>query len=111
MNDTYPAPKSGRSSPKVVVRNETPEFGNTRDEFEERIFRTADHFNVIRYGVPAGSECATVATFPEAMALAHNNPRVLVYVVSTTLGHAFCMGRKDYNRYAEIWLSMSNRKS
>jgi hypothetical protein len=108
MKEHYPLPKTNQPL-TLAASNREPEFGATREEFEERLFRTADHFNIVRFGTHNGSEIKTVRNFAEAIYWAHNNPRVLIYVV-TLSGNAFCMSRKDYNRYAEIWLSMRKQR-
>ena len=107
-HNTYPAPKPRRvKQPKLTVINyeRQPEFGNSVQEWEERIFKRVSHFNVIKFGVPGGSQCATIAAFPQALALAHGNKRMLIYCVDTE-GRAFCMSWKDYEKFAEMWLSL-----
>ena len=111
-NNTYPAPKPRRvKQPKLTVINyeRQPEFGNTLEEWEERIFRAAAFFGVVRYGVPAGSECVTVDSYPKALHLAYGQDRYLVYAV-TLAGRAFCIPRSEYQKYARIWLSMTDRQ-
>lgn len=106
----YPSTQPRRKKPQLtLVPAREPEFGNTQQEWEERIFRAANHFNVIRYGVPAGSECATVKTYPEAIHLAYDNPRALIYAV-TLAGHAFCIPRKEYEKYSAVWLEIAGKK-
>ena len=104
MRDHYPPPHQSKR-PHLATSQREPEFGTTVDEWEERIFRVASHFNVVRYGTHNGSEVATVATFPKALALAGNNARALIYAV-TYEGRAFCIPSKAYQHYAEIWLSL-----
>ncbi len=107
MNNTYPTPKPRvRVRLKVAASNDAPEFGATREQYEERIFRAAMCFNVVRFGTHNGSEIATTNSYPKALALAHGNPRALIYVVASD-GSAFCMPSKDYLKYAEIHLGMS----
>ena len=113
MKTPYPQPKSPSqrlSHLRLAVSNREPEYGRTREEFEERVFRCASHFNVVRYGTFNGSEIATVKSFPVALAVAHDNPRMLVYAVSSE-GLAFCIPKKDYGKYAEIWLSMAEKRA
>jgi len=105
MKETYPAPKAGRTRHLSVVASNaarTAEYGDSLAAFEERIFRGAICFNVVRFGVPAGSECQTTDSFPRALWLAHQQPRTLIYVVSSD-GRAFCMSHKDYGKFALIW--------
>ena len=109
MNDTYPKPKlpSQRLSHlRLAASNREPEFGATREVFEERVFRCATHFNVVRYGTHNGSEIKTVKTFSEAIYNAYGNPRALIYAV-TNDGRAFCIPKTQYGKYAEVWLSMA----
>lgn len=102
--DTYPPPGFNPRL-RLASVNETPEFGATREQWEERIFRIADHFNVVRHNPGGGSDIATVKTFTEALFLAHNKERHLVYVV-TLNGDAFCMPPKDYAKFADMTLKM-----
>lgn len=109
MTDSYPHPKP-RAKPKHLrLASTTPlsEFGNSREEFEERIFRSAFCFNVVRFGSHNGSEIATVTRFPQALALAQGNKRVLIYCVNSA-GNAFCIPWKEYPKYAELWLSRNS---
>ena len=111
MKTTYPQPKSlsqRLSHLRLAASNREPEFGASREAFEERIFRCASHFNVVRFGTHNGSEIKTVKTFSEAVYNAYGNPRALVYAI-TINGDAFCIPRKEWNHYAEVWMSM--RKS
>lgn len=107
MKETYPAPKAGRTRHLSVVANNAykGEFGNSLAEFEERIFRGAICFNVVRFGTHNGSECQTTDSFPRALYLAHQQTRTLIYVVSSD-GRAFCMSHKDYGKFATLWLGM-----
>lgn len=107
MTDYYPPPAQ-RKRPKhlsLAASNPAPlnEFGATIEEREERIFRSALYFSIIRFGVPNGSECATTNTFPKALALASGNDRTLIYCVNSE-GTSFCVPKKDYPKYAELWL-------
>lgn len=101
MKETYPVP--GKRPHLTLVP--TGEYGNTLDEFEEKIFREADHFNVVRFGTHNGSEIKTVKSFAEAVYIASNDPRILIYAVALS-GRAFCLARKDFGKFAEIWLEM-----
>ena len=108
MKTIYPQPKSPSqrlSHLRLAASNREPEFGATREVFEERAFRTATHFNVVRFGTHNGSEIATVKSFAVAVYLAHDNPRMLIYAVSSE-GQAFCIPKKDYGKYAQIWMGM-----
>jgi hypothetical protein len=108
MKTTYPQPKSPSqrlTHLRLAASNREPEFGATREAFEERVFRTASHFNIVKYGTFNGSEIATVKSFAVAVYLAHENPRMLIYAV-TDDGRAFCIPKKDYEKFAEIWLGM-----
>lgn len=109
--NTYPTPKRKRQPKLTLVNYERqPEFGASVQEWEERIFRAAAYFSIVRYGVPAGSECATTDTYPRALHLAYGNPRALIYAV-TLAGRAFCIPRSEYSKYAALWLSMASRHS
>ena len=107
MPNSYPHPKP-RAKPKHLrLASTTPlnEFGNSREEFEERIFRSVSYFNVIRFGTHNGSEIKTVMAFPEALAAVGNNPRALIYAVNSA-GDAFCIPKSSYLYYSEVWLGM-----
>ena len=109
MKNTYPQSKSPSqrlSHLRLAASNREPEYGATREEFEERVFRVASHFNIMRFGTHNGSEIKTVKSFAVAVYLAHNNPRMLIYAV-TDEGQAFCIPKKDYGKYAQLWLSMN----
>lgn len=110
--ETYPKPRgNARPKPKLtlVPNTDNPEFGVTREAYEEQVFRRADHFNVVRYNSHNGSEITTVKSFPHALHLAHGKPRHLIYAVVSHTSEAFCISPKEYNRYAEIWLSLPRR--
>ena len=97
----YPPP---RRALNPVPRPASHEIG-TWEEYEEQLFRAYSHFNVVRFGRYEGGEVCTVKTFPEALYIAHENPRSLIYVVSDT-GAAFCMDRKDREKFAKIWMAI-----
>ena len=108
MNEAYPVSKRGsRKQPPAPIVQPFDEncFEGTLADWEERVFRSASHFTVVRYGVATGSERVTVDTFQYALALAGNNPRALVYAV-TGSGRTFCVPRKEWLKYYEIWLEM-----
>lgn len=109
--ETYPTPGQTPGRPRLVFNNENPEFGATRDQLEERIFRQAHHYNVVRFRPGGGSDITTVDSFPLALWIAHlkDGPRYLLYVV-TERGEAFCMSHKDYAKYAELYLQMRKEK-
>lgn len=90
---------------KVVIDNANPEYGQNRAEWEEHVFRRADHFNVVRFNAGGGSEIATVKNFVEALFLAHGKERHLIYVAALN-GDAFCMSPNEYERFAQITLEM-----
>ena len=96
----YPSPRSHRKPP--------PDPGyeiGTYDQYEERLFREWHHFNVVRFDYLEGGEVCTVKTFPEALYIAHQESRALIYVVTET-GAAFCMDRKDREKYGRIWMEI-----
>ena len=101
MLESYPLPTQ---HPKLrLVRDADPEFGETQQHFEEQIFKEAAYFNIVRFGTHNGSESATTDKFPVALALAHQKPRTLLYVVAAS-GRAFCMSRHDFPKFAQLWL-------
>ena len=100
-NTRYPPPGRPQRTPRTEPTREI----ETWDQYEERLFRNVDYFNVVRFGHYEGGEVCTVKTFPEALYIAHENPRSLIYVV-TAAGHAFCMDRKDREKYGRIWLEI-----
>ena len=100
--ETYPEP---RTHLKLASSGGTSEhdFSGTLEDWEERIFRNAHHFNVVRFGHVEGGECCTTPDFAEAIYIAHSNPRSVLYAV-TLAGRAFCMAKKDYEKFARIYL-------
>lgn len=108
--ETYPLP---RQAPRLVYNNTNPEYGATREQYEERVFRQAHHFNVVRFTPTHGDFIATVKTFPEAIYLAlgdESEGNKLIYVV-TERGDAFCMSPKDYGKYALLHLALRGEKA
>lgn len=105
--ETYPVPGQHPGRPRLVYDNPNPEFGVTRDQYEERLFRNAAYFNVVRFRAFSTPEVATTPSFRKALVIAHSNDayRYLIYVV-THNGEAFCMAPKDHAKYAEIFLQM-----
>lgn len=107
--ETYPLPGQG---PKLAYVNPHPEYGATRQQWEERVFRQASHFNVIRLTSHQGSFIATVRTFAEALYLTLEDKeegRKLLYTVAPN-GEAFCMSPKDYGKFAELTLKMREER-
>jgi|SRR6185312_5027575 len=107
MKETYPAP---RGKPVLVSSNPDPDFSGDRRQYEDRVFRRADHFNIVRFTSHSGSQTCTVKTFAEAVYVAHKEPRALIYAVDSRTGDAFCIVREDWSHYAEVWLSLHPRK-
>ena len=107
MPEHYPLPNQ---CPRLrLVRDADPEFGETQQNFEEQIFKEAAYFNIVRFGTHNGSESATTDKFPVALALAHQKPRTLLYVVADS-GRAFCMSHRDYEKFARLWLEKGSCK-
>lgn len=107
MPEHYPLPIQ---RPKLrLVRENDPEFGLTQTDWEERIFQNVSHFSIVKFGVPEGSVCFTTDSFPKALAAAHGDKRILIYVVNPE-GRAFCMSHKDYAKFATLWLQRKPRK-
>ena len=113
-NDTYPLPGQKQpQAPSIQVRPRRPNpppnecFTGTRDEWEEAIFRHAHHFNVFRLhrrvklGMPV-RETQVYPTFPEATADAGPDIQAMVYAV-TENGDSFCVPRKLWGHYQQIW--------
>jgi hypothetical protein len=102
--DEYPLPKAAKKGLRILNTGGIPygEFGNNVDEFEERIFRNASHFNVVRFGTHNGSESTTTDNFLKALELVKNEPRALIYA-ATTEGRAFCVPKKQYEKYRKLW--------
>src|ERR1700723_3474441 len=100
MKETYPTPTAGKKPPAPsVVRipiqqsGYIPNFTGTRADWEEMIFRNANHFTVFRLKRrtsfrPVERESTVFQTFPEAVADAQQDPAALVYAV-TLSGDAF----------------------
>ena len=109
MNDTYPQPaRKGKKQPKpshlTLAHSFTEnDFDCDLDTWEERVFRGAAYFNVVRFGSHNGSEIKTVETLPQALAEAGDNKRALIYGVCLS-GRALCIPRKAYAHYAQVWL-------
>lgn len=103
--ETYPAPKP-RLPLSIVASNPQPkgEYGNTLQEYEERIFKAAVCFNVVKFASHSGSQCATVNSFPKALVLAQETERSLIYCVAGD-GRAFCIPKKEYGKYALLWMA------
>lgn len=98
------------NSPKHKSKSERPSrpydencFEGTLMDWEARVFRNAEYFTVVRYGV-SGGECAEVRTFPQALSLIETNSRALVYAV-TKSGRNFCVPRSEWPKYHQIWLA------
>lgn len=102
--DGYPISQR-KKPPKTVLK----EYPNSLEEWEERVFRDALYFTVVRFGYVSGGEVCTLKTFPEAIYVAHQNERSLLYAVDTK-GNGFCMPRKEYEKYARIWLALKGAK-
>lgn len=108
MKNGVPYPPPGRNAPPRSTFPLGTEYG-TRDEWEEQLFRNADHYNVWRFGYVTGGEVFTTKSFSEALYVACSNDRACLYVV-TAEGSGFCMGRKDYKKYADLFIKMREGK-
>lgn len=111
-SETYPPPGTA-PWPRLAYDNPNPEYGISRADWEERVFRHADHFNVARFTPTTGTFIATVKTFAEALYLALEDEaegRKLIYVVGAHYD-AFCMSPKDYPKFAELTLKMREERS
>lgn len=95
----------------MVCDNPNPEFGATREQYEERVFRAASYYNVVRFRAYGESEIATTTSFRKALTIAHTNDehRYLIYVVAEN-GEAFCMAPKDHAKFAEIFLQITKER-
>lgn len=118
MKETYPIPTNGKKPPAPSIRarlgttNSTkkrPEdcYLETQRDWEEAIFRHANHFTVFRlhrrvHGTMPERESTVYQTFPEAITVANPDPRLLVYAV-TLSGDAFCVPRSEWIKYLDIW--------
>ena len=114
MKETYPIPTAGKKppAPSVVIQfpksaGYVPNFTGTRADWEEAIFRNANHFTVFRLHRrtsfrPVERESVVYATFPEATAEASKDVQALVYAV-TLSGDAFCIPTGNWDRYKAIW--------
>lgn len=105
--ETYPLPGQ---RPKLVYNNTSPEYGATREQWEERLFRQAHHYNVVRITAGNGSEIMTTDNFAVALAAAYDKDRTLIYVV-TEREEAFCMSPKDYPKFAALYLDLRQEKA
>jgi len=111
-NDTYPAPNK-RAKLELIITEGTqpdPAFSGTREQWEEYVFRRADHFNVVRYNSHNGSEIMTLDTFAKAIYIASGNPRSLIYAVCAGSCDAFCVARGDWEKYARITLELRSKQ-
>lgn len=80
-------------------------FTGTLDEWEERVFRNATHFNVYKRLGRGNSESKELKTFPEAVEFAKRDPLFLVYAV-TASERFFCVERKNWDKYLTVWYEM-----
>lgn len=106
--EPYPAPASRL---RVVHTNDYPI--PTREQWEERVFRSASHFNICRFTSHNGSSICTVKTFPEALYITHeganDHDRRLIYAVND-IGEGFCISPKEYEKFAQITLDLRSGK-
>lgn len=116
MKETYPTPTRGKKPPapsvtRIPIRakgdNYIPNFSGTRADWEEAIFRHANHFTVFRLHRkttfrPVERVSVVFSTFPEAIAEAGPDVNALVYAV-TLSGDAFCVPRSAWEQYLSIW--------
>jgi hypothetical protein len=102
--ESYPVPGQPL---KLVRTNDSP--APTREQWEERVFRQADHFNVVRFTPTEGKFLSSgLKTFAEALYMAtriNAGDRVFIYAVNA-LGEAFSIAAKDYAKFAEITLKL-----
>lgn len=103
--DDYPAPRTRKPRAKRKSNEPDPVL-----QYQERIFRAADLFNVFRFGTHNGSEVCTVKSFAEAVCIAHAQPRSLIYAVNSFTSESFCCGQKDWNHWARLWLERNPPK-
>lgn len=110
-NDTYPASKRTRLQLEVVEGNPHPDpvYGGTRQQYEEWVFRNADHFNVVRFTSHSGSQIMMLKSFASAVYVASENERSLLYAVSSKTGDAFCVVRDEWPKYAELTLELRSK--
>ena len=101
--------KRERVAPIVVARpadgitGTDADFSYAREEdWEDAIFRNADHFTVFR----TRTDKQYFNDFAEACINAYHHPRALVYAVARS-GRAFCVVRKRWAHYLEIWKVMT----
>jgi hypothetical protein len=97
----YPPSKRAKPKPPPIAPREYESW----EQYEEQLFRAYSHFNVVRFGYYQGGEVCTVKTFPEALYISAQEPRALIYVVSES-GAAFCMDRKDREKFGRLWMSI-----
>lgn len=122
MKETYPIPTAGKKPPAPSVRKQPQDcYLETQKDWEEAIFRNANHFTVFRLHRRSTTrpvrerESTVFAKFSKAIAEAGPDPQALVYAV-TINGDNFCVPRTEWARYLTIWLGMvcketSNEKS
>ena len=110
--EPYPLPGQTPGRLRLIVDNPNPEFGATREEYEERVFHDASHFNIVRFKAHGGSEIATTPSFRKALviALANDEHRYLIYVVGKN-GEAFCMSPKDYPKFARLYVNRQTQEN
>lgn len=107
--DTYPLPGRSAAFMRAALTNSnSSEFGANRAESEERIFRQAHHYSVVRFRAGGGSEITTTHSFPHALQIAlltDEEHRYLIYAV-TERGEAFCMAPSDYPKFALLYTQL-----
>lgn len=110
MKETYPIPTAGKKPPALSIVRKAPEdcYLETQRDWEEAVFRNANHFTVFRLhrrttaGTLPERESTVYQTFPEALNVAKTDPRLLVYAVTLT-GDSFCIPPGEWDKYLAIW--------
>lgn len=80
----------------------------TQGDWEEAIFRSADHFSVFRRVPGTGGETFKCKTFPEAVSAAKaqaSDTPVIIYAI-TLSGRSCVIPKTDWQNYLRIWADL-----
>lgn len=117
--ETYPLP--GQKPKPLPIRRKVIEQTKARlkpadcylldlADWEEAVFRDAVYFTVCRSFRPAGEmprvHRLEFKTFPEAVSEAKDDPKAMIYAV-TTRNDFFCVPPKEWEKYLAIWVERS----
>lgn len=95
---------------RIPLKSKSPDedFSGLLEDWDDRVFRHADHFRVHRYYGNGSNDRMETKDFGQAMCAADaclKTPgmRVLVYAVTAT-GRYQCLVQTRWEHYAQLWL-------